>query len=1373
MTYSHSEGFLQTTIQSRDDYCELASNITLEVKMLEGHLSQPTPPQMTESVTNVINELRIQAEYINAKQRRSGFNMLLEAEADIEEILKCYRRIDALFRRLQGDVILNVWKVANDNFTLANEHLNNTRLAELDPSKKARYDSNAASQVRRGGCTPNTRQLVLQEIEYWANDPHGSKLYWMNGMAGTGKTTIAYSLCSQLEASHQLAASFFCSRSLPDCRDVSRIIPTIAYQLARLCRPFQNALCQALRNDPDIGTRGILAQFENLLDKPLQKIKDTLPTGLLVIVIDALDECSDLNDAHVVLDILLRSRADLPVKFFVTCRPDGNVLAKLSPGSHTPHCLYHLHNIEESLVQSDIETYLNDELLSIGATENQIQSLAKRSGRLFIYAATAVRYVKANLARAIGSQKRLSIVLGLASVATHKLYEPLDTLYSAILSAALDNEEIEPWEKKNIEVVLHTVVCAKEPLSTHALVRLLGLKSINQVQEAIEPLRSVLHMDEGTGLVSTLHASFPDYMQTVERSGQFSCDTTAHNGFLALRCFETMKSLLCFNICNLESSLLLDKDVFDISNRVIESIPSHLYYACQYWSDHLVLALVTNTILDALDHFLRHQVLFWIEVLNLKGSTSVGVLMLSQTNKLIKETGVLRHLYALFQDAQKFLTIVGASPVRTSTPHIYVSVLALWDRRGPMWVQYGAQMQGLVVAQGTAIESRDPSALAVWRVGREVFSVAVSPDGKRIASAARDCTIHIWDAHNGDIVVGPLKGHTAGVGSVAFSPSSDYLVSGSDDQKILVWDVQSGRIMTGPFQGHTGWVRSVVYAPDGEQIASGASDCTLRIWNVRTGQTAIGPLRGHSAGICSVAYSPDGNRVISGSADSTIRVWDARSGHQITGPFRGHTGHVLSAVYSPDGSRIASGASDRTIQVWDSETGNCLGVFKGHELGVRSVAYSPDGNRIASSSFDRNIRVWDALTGRTVAGPFRAHTEWVYSVVFTPDGDRIVSGAGDATIRIWDAQTKHIPSELFEGHRDHVLSVAFFPDSRKIVSGSDDNTLCVWDARTGYKLAGPFRGHTGAIHSVSVSCDGNVVSGSADNTIRIWNMQTRSLHAVLEGHTDDVYSLACSPDGKYIASGSKDRTIRIWDMLTKQTVIGPLQGHSWTVRSVSYSHDGLRIASGSNDYTIRIWDTKTGSMLVGPFKGHTDMISSIAYSPNGSHLVSGSHDQTIRVWDAQTGQMLFCISEGFPTVVGSVAFSPDGNRIVSGSGDRTIRIWDSQSGHASTGSLGGHTTRVHSVACSPDGSLIASGSNDGAIRVWDSQIYGPTDHWTVNKAGWVVDRDASLLLWVPQDLRTGLKWPQNVAVIHRRGNFQLDFTNALIGSQWRECYRPL
>ncbi|KAF5308966.1 hypothetical protein D9758_018970 [Tetrapyrgos nigripes] len=245
---------------------------------------------------------------------------------------------------------------------------------------------------------------------------------------------------------------------------------------------------------------------------------------------------------------------------------------------------------------------------------------------------------------------------------------------------------------------------------------------------------------------------------------------------------------------------------------------------------------------------------------------------------------------------------------------------------------------------------------------------------------------------------------------------------------------------------------------------------------------------------------------------------------------------------------------------------------------------------------------------------------------------------------------------------------------------------------------------TSIVFSVAYSPDGRyIVSGSDDNTVRIWDVQTGHQYGEsFAGHTRWVRSVAFSPDGRHVVSGSDDHTIRIWDIQTGQQVGESLEGHRDLVNSVAFSPDGKHVVSGSDDNTVRIWDVQTGQQFGEPLEGHTEGVTSVAYSLDGRHVVSGSGDNTVRIWDLQTGHQFRGCFVGHTEAVWSVAFSPDGRHVVSGSSDKTVRIWDMQTCQQFGEPLKVHTEWVWSVAFSPDGRHVVSGF-DKTIKIWDMQ----------------------------------------------------------------------
>jgi len=296
-----------------------------------------------------------------------------------------------------------------------------------------------------------------------------------------------------------------------------------------------------------------------------------------------------------------------------------------------------------------------------------------------------------------------------------------------------------------------------------------------------------------------------------------------------------------------------------------------------------------------------------------------------------------------------------------------------------------------------------------------------------------------------------FQGHKDAVFSVAFSPDGRRVLSagGVDAEQVAkLWDGQTGKELR-TFVGHTAWISSAAFSPDGRRFVTASRDLTVRLWDADSGKE-LQRFRGHETQITGVAFSPDGRRILSGSGhwsrgqakDATLRLWDADTGKEIR-RFQAPPGvGALSVAFSPKGRFALSGSVDASLQLWDVETGKEVRRFA-NLAAVRNVALSPDGRRALSGNYDTSMRLWDVDTGKEIRA-FHGHRGCVAAVAFSPDGRRALSGGfEDKTVLLWDLQTgKEL--QRFEGHTGQVDAVALSPDGRYGLSSGYDRTIILW-----------------------------------------------------------------------------------------------------------------------------------------------------------------------------------------------------------------------------------------------------------------------------------------------------------------------------------------
>jgi WD40 repeat protein len=571
-----------------------------------------------------------------------------------------------------------------------------------------------------------------------------------------------------------------------------------------------------------------------------------------------------------------------------------------------------------------------------------------------------------------------------------------------------------------------------------------------------------------------------------------------------------------------------------------------------------------------------------------------------------------------------------------------------------------------------------------------VRAVALSSDGRILASAGTDRLVKLWDLSAGK-ECGTLHGHTAAINAVAFTPDGRLLASADEDGAIRLWDPRTGAERR-TWHGHHDPVNAVAFTADGQTLASASTDGTVKLWETASGREQR-TLRGHTASVFGVAFAPNGQTLATASKDGTARLWDRVTGQEQR-CLRGHRSWVTAVAFAPDGRTLATGGVDRAIKLWDREEGKERLALLEHRGAIGSLAFSPDGRTLVSGSYDHTLRVWWVASGRDQV-VLKGHEGAIPSIAFAPNGRQVVSGSLDRTVRLWELRPSQ-ESTVLRGHTRPVAAVAFAPDGRLLASGGYDRVVRLRDG-TGEREQAALQEHAGWISCLAFAPHGREIAcGDGSGCVKLWDLARRRERLVLRADPLWVTSLAFASEGRLLATaGNTDRAIKLWDADTGQE-----QGRLAVpeeILSLAFAPRTGLLAGASGSGKVWIWDLATRQEHA-TFQAHQGEIRSLAFSPDGRILASAGMDGTARLWKGETAQELAVLS-GHAGAIHAVAFTPDGKMVATAGADRTVKLWDAVTGQERA-TLSGHRGEVNALAFTPDGQILASASGDETVRLW-------------------------------------------------------------------------
>jgi len=478
--------------------------------------------------------------------------------------------------------------------------------------------------------------------------PRGKCIFWLNGMAGTGKSTISRTVAQTFADSKELGASFFFKRGEGDRGKAARFFTTIASQMVYNMPEMMPAVSRAIDTNPNISEKWMKEQFEKLILEPLLAMQcDTAQVPTRVVVIDALDECERDEDIKTILLLLSRVQQirSVRLRVFVTSRPELPIRLGFEKLAEDMHQDLILHEIPKQSIDHDLFAFLKDELVRI-RNENRlsldwpgdgiIDNLVEMATPLFIFAATACRFLED---RRLGGDPKKKLQTLLKYQGSDQATQ-LDKTYLPVferLEAGLTDSQKQCLAER-FRLIVGSIVILEEPLTTTALAHILGV-SREDVDGLLDLLHSVLNVPSSPELpVRLLHLSFRDFLIDPANRGKniFSIDKMKAHEVIAIKCLELMNSSegLRRNPCNLDSVGTFRSQISD--QDINSCISLELRYACRYWVDHLRQSKNALQYQNRVDLFLRTHLLHWLEAMSLLGRMREAIAIVTSLRSLLK-----------------------------------------------------------------------------------------------------------------------------------------------------------------------------------------------------------------------------------------------------------------------------------------------------------------------------------------------------------------------------------------------------------------------------------------------------------------------------------------------------------------------------------------------------------------------------------------------------------------------------------------------------------------------------------------------------------------------------------------------------------------
>ncbi|KAF2859174.1 hypothetical protein K470DRAFT_277888 [Piedraia hortae CBS 480.64] len=1056
-------------------------------------------------------------------------------------------------------------------------------LTNLKEAKKAIYDA------QNSFCIPGTRVAILRDLARWIEHPSKRRrIFWLEGSAGTGKTTLARTVARNTDLERGfLVASFFFERGSGDLGKLSSLVPTIAKQLSSKLPSVGKAIARALREDSQTCEKHLEIQFERLLRKPLQNVSIDDSTTPLLFVIDSLDECDDSDNIKTVLFQLAKlvNISTINLRVIITSRPD-----------HAKKFVFHVNNHvhkdldkeQKPTIESDVRLVFQQTFKEIrrrdGLDDNwpglaALELLVSNSQPLFIAAATACRLLRDGV-----PESQLESLLNVKyDISTYGL----GTMYLQILKQAelYGRDAKGPTWVRSFQHIVKPLTVLRNTLSVEALSQLLGCPML-KTRQALNPLRSVIHVPKNdTGPINMFHLSFRDFLVKIDGEDQakFGVDVLSMHGVLFVKCLElleagfqkrgmgdpnnVMEGGMCGSMCP-------GTAVSEI--QVGEHISKAETYAAQYWMGHLMESGLYRNALQRANAFFQKHFLHWIETMCWLGKLddplgSVknlrSVLDISSDTQPPTADVTNEDLKSFLSDAirwvQYFRNIIVRAPFQ-----IYMSALVFAPSKSIVKARFRHVIDKSL--EVNSLIADDWSAeLGTLRNDGEFKVVAVSPDGREVAASSRRATV-IWDTEtNIHKVLDQPPGEGDHLTYLDFLPNRERLL-GVGMSRIFLWDTKSLSVETiferedkSPSSdmfslNPSDNIWSLAISPNLQTIA--VFDYDAVTWTLYNGEAV--PRRFGPVGIkfqhCRYKFSPDSRVIAVSLEDESVRLWNAKTGTE-EACFTGHSTPVKELSFTQNGRLLVSVSSDGTLCLWNLAKKLLERQLKFYSSDFWLFSFSSEGETVAGLHGNGNIHLLNLETGEVSYIPTPLDCRASRGLAVMPKGDKVVILYTDL-VKVLDTKVALQARDSIANNR--MTDIKIMPDGYTVAVTSERSSLQHWDSREG--------------------------------TIR-----TISLNTV-----EDLRQMTLSRDGRTLATKSANGIVQLWDTETGLSVSRSPKEFDLTCRFVfSKSQTGeLRSVEPEEDPTQEV-----------PF----------LISPDEKKALGALRFEPAALWDARSGRIVW------------------------------------------------------------------------------------------------------------------------------------------------------